>query len=104
MTVKPGDWVLVDHPMFAGSFVVREVKSVSASMFVGLAPRPRVGIDGESRSEDRRALKAIRGTFQTKDAALRAADAIWPLYEQKMAAEKAARDHLQSSVLAMLKD
>ena len=99
---KAGDWVLVEHPFFSDSFVVREVKSVSRAMFVGLAPRARPGDEEAERSEASRALKAVRGVFRSKEEALACSDAIMPLFNVKLAEEKAAVAKFRSAVLAML--
>lgn len=98
--IKPGDWVLVEHPYIYDAYVVREVKSVTKSRAL-LLHHKSDRVDGW-REEGQRARKAIVGVFPGQNAALAAVEPLKALYEKKLADEKAIKLAFHQASRALL--
>ncbi len=95
--IKPGDWVLAEHPYLYDTYIVRKVHSATKSM-VSLV---KVERDGVVLAE-RRKRKCVVGVFPGENAAKSAAVAINELSTQRMAEERALKAKFRTAHLALL--
>lgn len=98
--IKAGDWVLVEHPYRYDSYVVREVKSVTKAMFVGLSLGNNS--DGE-REEARRSRSHVRGLFASREEAAAALPVIREQADALQQDIRKLREDFHARIRAMAK-